>query len=145
MPRKKKETTRVDELLDELLQDNLSPEAILGEAGLLKQLSQRLVERALAAELTHKLKTKTAEDGEEWEASSCASARSNSRNGYSKKTVHTEHGEMELAIPRDRNGEFEPVLVPKHQRRLAGLDEKILAMYARGASTRDISAQLEEL
>ena len=142
MPRKKKETTRVDELLDELLEDNLSPEAILGETGLLKQLSQRLVERALAAELTHQLNTETAEDGE---ASPCASPRRNSRNGYSKKTVHTEQGEMELAIPRDRNGEFEPVLVPKHQRRLAGLDEKILAMYARGTSTRDISAQLEEL
>lgn len=142
MPRKKKETTRVDELLDELLKDNLSPEDILGEAGLLKQLSQRLVERALGAELSHHLNSQASEDSE---TSSSTSARRNSRNGYSKKTVCSEHGEMELSIPRDRNGEFEPVLVPKHQRRLAGLDEKILAMYARGASTRDISAQLEEL
>jgi putative transposase len=59
--------------------------------------------------------------------------------------MQSQHGEMELAIPRDRALEFEPILVPKHQRRLAGLDEKILALYARGLSIRDISAQLEEL
>lgn len=142
MPRKKKETNRVDELLDELLKDDFSPEAVLGESGLLKQLSKRLVERALNAELSYHLDSDSAENGE---SSPSSSARRNSRNGYSKKTVHSEQGEMELSVPRDRNGEFEPILVPKHQRRLAGLDEKILAMYARGASTRDISAQLEEL
>ncbi|MGB3614115.1 MAG: IS256 family transposase, partial [Elainellaceae cyanobacterium] len=70
---------------------------------------------------------------------------SNRRNGSSSKTIQSEQGEMELSIPRDRNGRFDPVLVPKHQRRLAGLDEKIIAMYARGTSTRDISAQLQEL
>ena len=69
----------------------------------------------------------------------------NSRNGSSKKTVQSEDGELDLSIPRDRRGSFEPILVPKHQRRIAGLDEKILALYARGNSTRDISAQLEEL
>ena len=138
MPRKKKETNRVDELLDELLgETDGSPEAILGDSGLLKQLSQRLVERALSGELTHHLKNQS-----ETEESSSAPHR---RNGYSKKTVQSEQGEIELSIPRDRAGEFEPILVPKHQRRLAGLDDKILAMYARGTSTRDISAQLEEL
>ena len=71
--------------------------------------------------------------------------QNNSRNGHSKKTVQSNHGEMELSIPRDRQGSFESVLVPKHQRRIAELDEKILALYARGMSTRDISAQLEEL
>jgi transposase-like protein len=92
-----------------------------------------LIERALAGELSHHLKHQTEEE------------QRNSRNGYSKKTVQSNQGEMELSIPRDRQGNFEPILVPKHERRIAGLDEKILALYARGMSTRDISAQLEEL
>ena len=133
MTRKKQDPNRVDALLDELLEEHQSPEEILGESGLLKQLSKRLIERALAGELKAHLKEQ-AEAGQ-----------NNSRNGHSKKTVQSNHGEMELSIPRDRQGSFEPVLVPKHQRRIAELDEKILALYARGMSTRDISAQLEEL
>jgi transposase-like protein len=143
MSRKKKAPSKVDLLLDELLEDYQTPEDILGESGLLKQLSKRLIERALAGELSHHLQNEATaiEDTE-------AGARgpvSNSRNGHSKKTIQTEQGEMELSIPRDRAGTFEPVLVPKHERRLSGLDEKILALYARGTSTRDISAQLDEL
>jgi putative transposase len=141
MVRRKKEPNRVDEMLDELLLDCHGPEDILGESGLLTQLSQRLIERALAGELNHHLQHEAAADNE----SSGSSQGSNSRNGYSKKTVQSRNGEMELSIPRDRNGDFEPILVPKHQRRIAEIDEKILAMYARGLSTRDISAQLEEL
>ena len=133
MTRKKQDPNRVDVLLDELLEEHQSPEEILGESGLLKQLSKRLIERALAGELKAHLKEQ-AEAGQ-----------NNSRNGHSKKTVQSNHGEMELSIPRDRQESFEPVLVPKHQRRIAELDEKILALYARGMSTRDISAQLEEL
>jgi transposase-like protein len=133
MAHKKKTPNRVDDLLDELLVDHQTPEEILGESGLLKQLTKRLVERALAGELSHHL-ANDAEDNVH-----------NSRNGHSKKTVQSEHGELELSIPRDRESRFEPVLIPKHQRRIAGLDEKILALYARGMSTRDISAQLEEL
>ena len=133
MTRKKQDPNRVDVLLDELLEEHQSPEEILGESGLLKQLSKRLIERALAGELKAHLQEQ-AEAGQH-----------NSRNGHSKKTVQSNHGEMELSIPRDRQGSFEPVLVPKHQRRIAELDEKILALYARGMSTRDISAQLEEL
>ena len=133
MTRKEQDPNRVDALLDELLEEHQSPEEILGESGLLKQLSKRLIERALAGELKAHLKEQ-AEAGQ-----------NNSRNGHSKKTVQSNHGEMELSIPRDRQGSFEPVLVPKHQRRIAELDEKILALYARGMSTRDISAQLEEL
>ena len=144
MARKKKESNRVDDLLDELLgETDGSPEAILGESGLLKQLSKRLVERALAGELTHHL-NQEAEDGNEPESDAAATHR-NSRNGYSKKTVQSEQGEMDLSIPRDRAGSFEPVLVPKGQRRIAGLDEKIIALYARGMTTRDIRAQLFEL
>jgi transposase-like protein len=142
MEKTKKEPNRTDKLLDELLLDYRTPDDILGEEGLLKQLSQRLIERALSGELNHHLKPDPSPpEG----AKQSEQSRPNSRNGYSKKTVQSQHGEMELSIPRDRNGEFEPVLVPKHQRRLAGLDEKILALYARGLSTRDISAQLEEL
>jgi len=133
MPKKKQELNRADELLDELLSDCQSPEEILGESGLLKQLTKRLVERALAGELNHHLKDADGNDSR------------NSRNGHSSKTIQSEHGELELAIPRDRQSTFEPVLVPKHQRRLSGLDDKILALYARGMSTRDISLQLEEL
>ena len=136
MPRKKQAPNRADELLDELLADCQSPEEILGESGLLKQLTKRLVERALAGELNHHLNPSDAADH---------ALPQNSRNGHSSKTVQSEQGELELAIPRDRQGTFEPVLVPKHQRRLSGLDEKILALYARGMSTRDISLQLEEL
>ncbi len=133
MVRKKQEPNRVDTLLDELLEEHQTPEEILGESGLLKQLTKRLIERALSGELSHHINNQAEEE------------KGNSRNGYSKKTVQSQHGEMELSIPRDRQGKFEPVLVPKHERRIAGLDEKILALYARGMSTRDISAQLEEL
>lgn len=143
MARKKKETNRVDEMLDELLADCQTPEDILGESGLLKQLSKRLIERALAGELNHHLKAE--KEIELNEPTSESLPGGNSRNGYSKKTIQTDQGEMDLAIPRDRKSAFEPILVPKHQRRLAGLDEKILVLYARGLSTRDISAQLEEL
>ncbi|MGC1525376.1 MAG: IS256 family transposase [Phormidesmis sp.] len=135
MTRNRKATNRVDELLDELLADDHSPEAVLGENGLLKQLSKRLVERALAGELSHHLASSGPNPDKP----------SNSRNGHSKKTIQSEQGPLELQIPRDRDGSFEPVLVPKHQRRIAGLDEKILSLYARGMSTRDISAQLEDL
>ena len=69
----------------------------------------------------------------------------NSRNGYSKKTVKTELGPVEINIPRDRNGEFEPRIIPKHQRSVNGIEEKILGLYATGMTTRDISEQVKEL
>ena len=69
----------------------------------------------------------------------------NSRNGYSKKTLKTELGPVEINIPRDRNGEFEPRIIPKHQRSVNGIDEKILGLYATGMTTRDISEQVKEL
>ena len=142
MASKKKKTNRVDELLDDLLLECQSPAEILSETGLLKQLSKRLIERALAGELNHHLQNESEilRDDSEF-----PSGTHNSRNGHSKKTVQSDQGEIELSIPRDRNSTFEPTLVPKHHRRLAGLDEKILTMYARGISVRYISAQLEEL
>lgn len=105
MVRRKKEPNRVDEMLDELLLDCHGSKDILGESGLPQQLSQRLIERALSGELSHYLKQEVEADNE----SSGSSEGSNSRNGYSKKTVQSRHGEMELSIPRDRNGDFEPI------------------------------------
>lgn len=129
--------TKTDALLDELLKGHSSPEEILGENGLLKQMTKRMVERALEAELTEHL-------GYKPHASEGRNTR-NSRNGKSKKTIQSESGQFEIEVPRDRDGSFEPQLVRKRQRRLEGFDDKVLALYARGLSTREIQAQLEEL
>jgi putative transposase len=138
MARRKKELSRLDQMLDELIGENPQPEDIIGQDGLLKQLTQRLMERALAGELSYHLQTEPDDAGE-------TLTKRNSRNGHSKKTVQSEQGRLELDIPRDRNGTFEPILVPKHQRRLAGLDDQIISLYGRGLSTRDIQAQLLDL
>jgi transposase-like protein len=131
------ETARQDALLDELLKDYRGPKEILGEHGLLKQLTRRLVERALEAEMTAHL-------GYEAHAAE-GRGSGNSRNGKQAKTIQTESGALEIEAPRDRGGAFEPQLVPKRQRRLSGFDEKVLALYARGLSTREIQGHLEEL
>lgn len=132
---------RVDQLLDELLKEHSTPEEILGRDGLLKQLTKRLVERALDAELSHHLASESAAIG----SAPDAEKRGNSRNGHSSKTVSGECGELRLEIPRDRNSSFKPILVPKGERRLPGLDEKIIALYAHGNSTRDIQGELADL
>ena len=122
-----------------------TPEAILGEGGLLAQLTKALVERALGAELTHHLKAgRSAAGGEGGEPQAGWPGAANCRNGFSKKTVLGDSGEMEIAMPRDRRGSFEPLLVPKWQKKLPGFEEKIIALYARGMSVRDIKAMLEE-
>ena len=128
---------QTDALLDDLLQNCDSPQDILGEHGLLKSLTKRLVERALAAELTTHL-------GYAPHART-SPGRGNARNGTSPKTVQTDQGPLGLAIPRDRAGTFEPLVVPKRQRRLEGFDEKVLALYAQGLTTREIQGHLEEL
>lgn len=145
MPQKKP-ASKVDQLLDELIRDYQGPEALLGENGLLKTLTKGLVERALQAELSHHLQQPSPPlEPAQTDAAEDFPHRRNSRNGFSKKTVQADFGQVELHIPRDRLSEFEPVLVKKGQRRLAGLDEKVIALYARGLSTRDIQAQLQEL
>ncbi|WP_026611676.1 IS256 family transposase [Methylocaldum szegediense] len=131
------DTAKQDALLDELLKGYSDPKDILGEHGLLKQLTKRLVERALEAEMTaHVGYAPHAPEGR---------GSGNSRNGKHTKTIQTETGAFEIEVPRDRNGAFEPQLVPKRQRRLEGFDDKVLALYARGLSTRDIQGHLEEL
>ena len=125
------------EVLDELLAGYKTPEDLTGPEGLLKQLTGALVERALEAELTDHLGyDEHAVEGR---------GSGNSRNGSGTKTLQTEQGPVPIEVPRDRNGTFEPKLVKKHQRRFNGFDDKILGMYARGMSVRDIQAQLSEL
>jgi putative transposase len=129
--------SKQDALIDELLQDCKDPKDILGNNGLLKQLTKRLVERTLEAELTNHLGY----------GPNAAKGRGsgNNRNGKTQKTVQGDSGEILIDVPRDRNGSFEPQLVKKRQRRLKGFDEKVISLYARGLSTRDIQGQLEEL
>lgn len=126
------------EILDELIGDYKNPEDLIGEQGLLKQLTKALLERAMEAELTHEL-------GYERNDKSSLKGSSNRRNGTSSKTVRSKHGEIDLDIPRDRESEFEPVLIKKHQRRFDGFDDMILSLYARGVSTRDIRSHIEEM
>ena len=126
-----------DELIDQLLAGREGPEAITGPDGLLKQLTKRVVERAASAELTEHLGYELAGEPPE--------GQSNRRNGLAPKALITDHGPVEVELPRDREGSFEPQIVPKHQRRFAGFDEKIISMYARGISTPEISKHLEEI
>ena len=123
------------EVLDELLGDYKGPEDLTGPDGLLKQLTGALVERALAAELTDHL-------GHEPGARRTGG---NARNGTSPKRLTTDQGDVPIDVPRDRDGSFEPQLVKKHQRRFTGFDDRILSMYARGMSVRDIQAHLAEI
>jgi putative transposase len=126
------------ELLDELLAGVSSPDDLLGDGGVFRQLKKALMERALGAELTQHL-------GYEKGAAPTGRARGNSRNGHSAKKVLTADGEIDLSIPRDRAGTFEPVLVPKGATRVDGFDDKIISLYARGLSVREIQAHLKEL
>jgi putative transposase len=125
------------ELIDELLKDYQKPEDIVGENGLLKQLTKALLERAMNAELTQHLG---------YEKHDRAGYNSgNSRNGVSGKKLKGDFGEIEVEVPRDRNGSFEPQIVRKHQTRFDGFDEKIVSLYARGMTTRDIQGHLQEM
>ena len=124
-------------VIDQLLAEYQKPEDIIGENGLLKQLTKALLERALQGELTAHLGYKKHEPGEQ--------KRSNARNGKTTKTLKGDFGEMALETPRDRNGDFEPKIVAKGQTRFTGFDDKIMSMYARGMSTREIQGHLEEI
>jgi putative transposase len=125
------------EILDELIKDYKKPEDLIGETGLLKQLTKALLERAMNTELTQHLG---------YERHDPAGYNSgNSRNGTTPKTVQGDFGAMVVETPRDRNGSFEPQILPKHQTRFEGFDDKILSMYARGMTTREIQGHLREM
>jgi putative transposase len=125
------------ELIDGLLADYKKPEDLIGENGLLKQLTKMLVERALDAEMAEHLGHGKNEP--------VTNMSGNARNGKSKKTLKGEFGELPIEIPRDRQGSFEPQLIPKHQTRWSGFDDKILSLYARGMTVREIQSHLEEM
>jgi len=126
-----------NELIDNLLKDYKKPEDLIGENGLLKQLTKQLLERAMTAELTEHV------GYEKHDVSGHNSG--NSRNGKSAKTLKGTFGTMPIEVPRDRNGSFEPQIIEKHQTRFTGFDDNIISLYARGLSTREIQQHLEEI
>src|SRR3954471_8996403 len=129
MPRRK-EPKIPDAVLDQLLA-GADPKTAFDPGGLLDGLKKALAERALDAEMDHHL---AGQDG-----------TGNSRNGYGKKTVTTDTGQFELAVPRDRQASFDPQLIAKYQRRFPGFDEKVISLYARGMSTREIVGHVRDL
>jgi putative transposase len=132
-----KEKSIDNELIDSLLKNYKKPEDLIGENGLLRQLTKQLLERAMAAEMTEHVgydKHDTAGNNS-----------GNSRNGKSAKTIKGTFGELALETPRDRNGTFEPQIIEKHQTRFTGFDKNILSLYSRGLSTREIQQHLEEI
>ena len=130
-------TTITPEVLDQLLANYEKPEDLTGENGLFKQLKKALIERALGAELTEHLGYEKGDPA--------GRGSGNSRNGTSSKTILTEDGEIEITVPRDRAGSFEPQLIAKGQTRFDGFDDKILSLYARGMTVREIQGHLAEL
>ena len=129
---RRKQPVIPDQLLDQLLAGTDAKMAFEKD-GLLDELKKALAERVLNAEMDHHLDA-CAADG-----------RANSRNGYGKKQVLTETGKIALEVPRDRLSTFDPQLIAKYQRRFPGFDEKIISMYARGMSVREIQGHLREL
>jgi putative transposase len=127
-----------NEIIDELLKDK-DPKTVFSSEGLLGEIKKALAERILNAEMDQHLTDSTQDEAAEEEKPG------NHRNGYSKKTVLSENAAMDLSIPRDRRGTFEPQLIAKYQRRFPGFDDKIISMYARGMSVRDIQGHLRDL
>ena len=125
------------DLIDRLLADYKKPEDLIGQNGLLKQLTKAVVERALQAEMAEHLGHGKNESVE--------NVTGNTRNGRSRKTLKGDFGDLPIEIPRDRHGAFEPQLIPKHQTRWSGFDDKILSLYARGMTVREIQGHLEEM
>jgi transposase-like protein len=125
------------EVVDELLAGARSEEEIVGPGGVLAQLTKRLVERAMAAELTEHLGFEPHQEP--------PGGTGNTRNGGTEKTLATEQGPVRIGSPRDGNGSFEPQIIRKGQRRFEGFDDKILALYSRGLSRREIEAHLAEI
>lgn len=130
------EPNEVDHRLDQMLKGK-TPEEILGKDGVLNGLTKRLVERALEGDMTSHLGyEKHAAEGR---------GTGNSRNGATPRNVLAGSGEIEIEVPRDRNGEFDPQMVKKGQRRLPGFEDKVIALYVRGLTTREMQGHLMDL
>ena len=129
------ETSKINAAVDLLIKGDVDLSNALGEDGLIKQLSKRILELALQAEMDEHLGYSRYD----------RSDLQNARNGAFQKTIITNNGVIELDVPRDRNGDFEPAIVKKKQNRIAGLDQKIVSLYAKGMSLSDIKIQMQEL
>lgn len=129
------ENTKINEAVDILIGSDRDFSNVLGKEGLIKQLSKCILERALEAEMQAHLGYDRYE----------RNISENARNGSFKKNLTTENGQLELEVPRDRKGSFEPVIVKKKQTRIEGLDDKIISLYAKGMSVSDIKIQMQEL
>jgi len=125
------------EILDEILKDYHGPDDFYGPEGIMKQLTKALVERTMQAELTEHLGYEKHDQNKK--------LVENRRNGKATKELRTDHGPMTIEVPRDRDGSFEPQMVPKHQRDFKGFDDKILSMYALGLTTRQIQDHLKDI
>jgi putative transposase len=126
-----------DELLDQLMKGLDKPEDLLGDKGLLQELKKALIEKVLGAELTHHLGYERGDPA--------GRGTGNSRNGKSKKMVRDKDGQVEISVPRDRQGTFEPQLIKKGQTRIKGFDQKVISMYARGMTVREIQGHLKDV
>lgn len=131
----KSDQEKIKQAVDLLIDKDTDLTSFFAKDGMLKELTKNLFERALKAEMDEHLGYSKYGRGE----------TENSRNGVGKKSLITEGGVLELEVPRDRNAEFSPLLVPKRQTRIDGLDQKILSLYAKGMSVSDIKMQIQEL
>ena len=135
---KKKEKDVIDRMLDQIDFHGLTAEELAGENGLLKQLTRRFYSRALDAEMDEHLGYKKNDNA--------GDNSGNSRNGYTTKTVITEDNDtIEIQVPRDRNSTFDPVIIPKHEKRTPLFNDQIISMYSFGMSTRDIQCHLQQV
>lgn len=135
--RSKREKDALDNIIDQLDLDGVTQDELFGEGGLVKALTSRILNKALEAEMDNHLGYQ--------KNSSSGNNSGNNRNGYSNKKVLTRDQEVDLSIPRDRNGEFAPVIVPKHEKRLSIFNEQIIALYSSGMTVRDIQAHLQDI
>lgn len=133
----KKEQDQIEEILKEIDFSNLSPEDILGSNGLIKMFSKRILEQALNEEMNEHLGFEKNERK--------TSPKNNYRNGKSSKIINTDIGKIPIDVPRDRNADFTPKILPKHSRRLKGFNEKVISMYGLGMTTRDIQNHIKDI
>jgi putative transposase len=135
--REKKEKDIIDQMLDNIDFRGLTQDEVVGRDGIIKRLTGRILQRALEAEMTEHLGyVKNSNTGDN---------SGNSRNGHTEKTVLLENQSTTIDVPRDRNGTFEPIIIPKHEKRIPLFNDQIISMYARGMSDREIKGHLEEI